>query len=275
MAKAIMGVRSSPAVSAVLGEFGWLPLKLILDRIRIKYYHRLNYDLPDSRLCKQVFNELLGSYDGQAKPPWPYIYEIHQILINVGMDRALTSKNDGWLQPYRKLSLESYKLEFFQDIDDKSSLYWFRLFKGSTFGSKYIYDFGNFTGVRLKFLARVGCLGLNEDLARWGLSHETCNLCQREKEDLPHFMFKCSATNHIRVKYVYILENSLRECGMEHVWYKYMGSSQIRKLCFLLGEQAFGFGNNVGSLFDFICKKFITEAWHYRRESLGDSLSPT
>lgn len=188
---------------------------------------------------------------------------------------TLTSKNDAWLQPYQKLSLESYKIEFFQDIDDKSSLYWFRLMKGSTHGSKYLYDIGHFYGIRLKFLARVGCLGLSEDLARRGLANEICSLCKREKEDLPHFMFKCGETNHIRTKYISMLENRLRECGMEHVWYKYMSSSFIGKLCFILGDQAFTYGNNVWSLFDSICKMFLMETWSYRRESLSDQSQPT
>ena len=102
-----------PAVTAVLGEFGWLPLKLVLDRIRIKYFHSIKYDMPDSRICKQVFNRLVGAYSNGEKPPWPHMEEIHEILINVGMDRALTSRKNTWLRSYRKLSLESYKMEFF------------------------------------------------------------------------------------------------------------------------------------------------------------------
>ena len=249
MAKAIIGVRSMPAVTAVLGEFGWLPLKLVLDRIRVKYFHRIKYDMPESRICKQVFNRLVGAYSDGEKPPWPYIEEIHEILKNAGLDSAFTSRKDTWPQSYHKLSLESYKIEFFQEIDDKSSLNWFRILKGSTFGSKYLEDVGNFSGVRLKFLARVGCLGLNEDLARWGLASEKCGLCNREKEDLPHFMFKCTKMNHIRTKYVYMLENQLKECGMEHIWYKYIGSSTLRKLSFFLFEEGFDYGKMVSSMF--------------------------
>ena len=118
-------------------------------------------------------------------------------------------------------------------------------------------------------------MGLNEDLARWGLASEKCGLCNREKEDLPHFMFKCTKMNHIRTKYVYMLENQLKECGMEHIWYKYIGSSTLRKLSFLLGEEGFDYGKMVGSMFDFISKKFLIEAWCHRRELLNNAPDPT
>ena len=55
----------------------------------------------------------------------------------------------------------------------------------------------------------------------------------------------------------------------------YLGSSTLRKLSFLLGEEGFDYGKMVGSMFDFISKKFLIEAWCHRRELLNNAPDPT
>ena len=121
---------------ATFGELGWLPLNLVLDRIRIKYFHRMRFCLPETRLCKQIFNDLFSGYSENGSNVWPYISEMRKILNNTGMDRAFSSLDPNWIYSYLKLSLASYKMDFYQEIDEMKSLKWYRLIKGSTFGKK-------------------------------------------------------------------------------------------------------------------------------------------
>ena len=46
----------------------------------------------DTILFKQVFNELFNVYTKGCKLLWPSFQEMHQIFINVGLDRAFKSK---------------------------------------------------------------------------------------------------------------------------------------------------------------------------------------
>ena len=257
MAKAIMQVKSSPAVTAVLGELGWLPLELSLDKFRLKYYHRMRYDVPDTRLCKQIFDDMANGYLDNSPYHWPYFPQVNKILINAGIGRAMFSTNSEWLQPFLKRQLGSYKIDFFQDIDEKTSLQWYRAFKDSTFGVKYLFDTGNFYGTRLKFLARVGCLGINENVCRWGKSDSKCDLCGLHNETLLHFLFTCSKINFIRVKYYVKLENRLKEIQREFVWWKFISSSLLTKLCMFLGTQTKSYRRETAELFDRICKQFL------------------
>ena len=136
---------------------------------------------------------------------------------NVGLDRAFKSEKDTWLEPFMKLNLQSYVVSFFQDIDEKSSLHWYRTMKRSTFGEKYMSHLNNFQGTRLKFKARLGCLGLKEDLRRWNGSNTRCDLCNEAAEDLVHFLFLCPSLNSIRLKYYHQLEQILRCKGAHDV----------------------------------------------------------
>ena len=113
MAKAILNIKSNPAMSATLRELGWLPIDHNLNRYRIRYYHRIRYNLSETRLCKQVFNDLYADYIDDKPVVWPYCSEIHKILKNVGLDGAFKSQSEHWLDPYMRLSVSSYKISFF------------------------------------------------------------------------------------------------------------------------------------------------------------------
>ena len=56
-------------------------------------------------------------------------------------------------------------------MDVKESLRCYQMLKRSFFGESYLFNFNvnNFGGARLKCMARTGCLGLGEDLERWGI----------------------------------------------------------------------------------------------------------
>ena len=57
-AKAVLRTKLNIPRSALFLELGWEPITTFIDRQRIMYFKRLS-DLPDSRLCKQVYNEMV------------------------------------------------------------------------------------------------------------------------------------------------------------------------------------------------------------------------
>ena len=186
------------------------------------------------------------------------------------MDRAFSTGHDGWLDSFMKRSLESYVLYFFQEIDAKKSLYWYRLLKCTTFSEKYLFNVSNFKGARLKFLARTGCLGLGEDKERWCMNDTRCCLCGSRDDTIPHFFITCPGLADIRFKHLKELEKGLIEMGKVYIWHSFMASSVDRKLSFLLGVHGYNFSNEVGDLFDITCKMFLVEAWQCRRDSCDD-----
>ena len=92
-------------------------------------------------------------------------------------------------------------MSFFQDIDENISLHWYRTVKMSTFGEEYMFNLNGFYATRLKFKARTGCLGINENLERWGISDSKCDMCKGAKEDLVHFLFLYPTLNVLRKQY--------------------------------------------------------------------------
>ena len=209
MAKAILQIRSTPASVATLGDLGWLPINVILDRARAKYFHRLKHELPQTRLCCRLFDDMMESFNDNDMKVWPYMSEIKKMLNNVGMDHIFRSTKQNWMDAFYKLSLEGCKLNFFREIVSKKSLSWYRAIKRPTFGEVYMNDIGNFQGIRLKFMARTGCLGLGEDRERWGHQDLSCCLCMARYENLPHFLFLCHGLNKVRVKHYRFLEKKI------------------------------------------------------------------
>ena len=113
MAKAILQIRSTPASVATLGDLGWLPINVILDRARAKYFHRLKHELPQTRLCCRFFDDMMESFNDNDMKVWPYMSEIKKMLNNVGMDHIFRSTKQNWMDAFYKLSLEGCKLNFF------------------------------------------------------------------------------------------------------------------------------------------------------------------
>ena len=103
-------------------------------------------------------------------------------IVNNVRGPCFRIKKSYWLQHFIKLSIEGHKLHFFQEIDKKNSLNWYRMFKRSTFVE-------HFAGTMLKLLVRTGCFGLGEALERWVYQMDNVNyvIMQRQTEDLPIF----------------------------------------------------------------------------------------
>ena len=131
-----------------------------------------------------------------------------------------------------------------------------------------LFEIEGFESARLKFKAHIGCLGLQEDLLRWKVKcNESCPLCNNGREDIYHFLFTCPVLNEIRNRIWMKLETSLAG-GSCFVWETFISASLTTKLCFLLGDIAFDYSDDVGWIFDKACKHFLYDAWTLRRDLL-------
>ena len=139
----------------------------------------------------------------------------------------------------------------------------------------HLFNVNEFYATHLEFKARTGCLGIKENLERWGISDPMCDLCGNDKEVLTHFLFLCPTFNDKRKACYKKLESELRCLGHEELWFRFCGSSVLGKLCLFLGDHGYLHSNEIGALFDKICKEFLFNAWKLRRESCTDQPDPT
>ena len=72
--------RLNPPRCAVIRELGWEPIHDFLYRQRLSYISRLQA-LPDSRLCKTIYTELMTLSDG-ARESWNYSSYIKNLISN-------------------------------------------------------------------------------------------------------------------------------------------------------------------------------------------------
>ena len=64
-ARAILRIKSTPSCVATLGELGWLPCEMILNKLRVRYFNRLKHVVPENRLCKHIVNDLNSNFHGK------------------------------------------------------------------------------------------------------------------------------------------------------------------------------------------------------------------
>ena len=114
-------------------------------------------------------------------------------------------------------------------------------------------------------MARIGSLGINENLCSWSSSDGKFELYQQGEEKLVHFMSMCPQINCIRLKHYLTLEEKLKELNIECVFWSFMGASLLSKRCLFLGDQASCYGGEIEALFDLTCKWILVKAWHFRR----------
>ena len=155
---------------------------------------------------------------------------------------------------------------FFNEIDNKKSLSLYCLFKRSSFREEYMFAINDFESARLKFMARTGCLGIQENLHTWNIAPSgTCVLCKNGIENVSHFLLTCPAFNETRIKIWHELETKLIISNNLHIWEHFIGSSPTTKLCLLLGDAATEHSIHVGKIFDEACKRFLKETWPVRK----------
>ena len=276
IARAILRVKANPAITATIGELGWLPFNIILDKHSVKYFYRLKHVLEPSRLCKKVFLEMEQQYLQRKRSVWPYIDVMYKTLTNVGLDSAKEKYITDLPYVYDRLRLSLYEQEFHNEINTRSTLSLYKYLKSSTTKEKYLFNMEYFDGARLKFKARTGCLGLQTDLKRWGLAdNDVCTLCGNDKEDVQHFLFTCSKLNSLRIKYFYELESKLFDSGNFHIWSHFCTSSVFIKSCILLGSVDIHLEECATDPIDAVCKSYLLEAWRLRKSLRDGEFSDT
>ena len=121
----------------------------------------------------------------------------------------------------------------------------------------------------MKFKARCNTLPLNGRAHSWKPDVNIyCPLCDKDIEDLRHFLFICSALNHIRVDEFLKLENQLSLHNLEEFWRIFISGNLTIKMCLMLG-----LSNDVLTvcddlpvlqIFDVFCKSYLKRAWTAR-----------
>ena len=183
-AKVIIKTRLNPPRCAVIRELGWEPIHDFLNRQRLSYFSRLQA-LPDSRLCKIIYTELMTLSDG-ARGSWNYSSYIKNLISNyeVNTDEINTICPRELQKRISSISTEKLKVE----CQNKSSLSYYNEYHIRNGCQAYLKD-ASFQQARLKLLARMNYLPLNETLHRINMmSNSMCNLCSSNSpETLGHF----------------------------------------------------------------------------------------
>ena len=187
-AKIILRTKFNLPKAAILLELGWEPLSVFIDRQRISYYKRL-LRLPNHRLCKQVYNEMINN-NGTF---WDYD------SLNLDIIRDVTP-DVSCFESQRQASLNSMfgtstRNKLMLEVQTKSSLDLYQNCFVKIGRQSYLCD-NDFRSSRLKLLARTKTIPLKTYLYRMNMSQtDVCDLCNAEVgEDLEHVFFDCPST---------------------------------------------------------------------------------
>ena len=232
-AKIILRTKMNVPISATLVELGWEPVNAFLDRQRVSYFSRF-FHLPDSRLCKQVFDALYNSNVGE----WPYIEYIKSLFVSVGLDHFISGSLNK--NTFAKFFGYYNRMKLFEDISSKSSL---SMYKTGTFShgaQKYLVDISDFEGSRLKFLARVNCLPINGVLHRMQCHADgLCKMCHGDNvENLEHVLLHCNAYDYPRSNLFLKIIDIAQDGNIE---FDFAGLPQCEQSKFLLGNSSHNF----------------------------------
>jgi hypothetical protein len=84
-AKIVIKTRINIPKAALLLELGWEPILDFINRQKVSYYKRL-LELPDNRLCKSVFNDMVR----KGNSFWNYKEHVSSLLnqpdVNIGIN---------------------------------------------------------------------------------------------------------------------------------------------------------------------------------------------
>ena len=131
--------------SALLLELGWEPITVFIDRSKVSYFKRLS-ELPDSRLCKQVYNKMIMLSDTF----WNYVNEKQSIQSD--------PTNQNFSRKYGSITRDRLLL----DVTNKSSLDLYQYFYIKQGKQLYLDNQNDFKASRLKLLARTKTIPLQK-----------------------------------------------------------------------------------------------------------------
>ena len=254
----IFNVNLNIPKSAIFQELGWEPVIAFMDRQRISYFSRLK-GMPNTRLCKIVFNELNALQNGTCK----YLNYMKNILISSGLDHYFES--DIKLSVFNKMFGEQVRCKELEEIGKKTSLGIYTNMNVKCGKQYYLNGIGNFRSTRLKLLARTNYLPLNYTLRQLHIKDcATCPLCSNVDETLEHFLFECTAYEAIRKQVFETVSDfttPLFDLDFTDIPY-------VCQMQFLIGDFGFLINNDIGEFFDKIGKSMLIQFYKVRCELL-------
>ena len=203
-------IRCSPASIAVNGDLGWLPILDHMDIQRVSYYAHL-VSMPDSRLPKTVYKEMVQAHSEGVNVPFDYINSIKDIFNDKGLDYMFNDVDKICVQTFKRFTTYCYQDSFFRESFNMPSLKYYRAIKDSTNMSEYLVSKMSFSKIRLKFKLRTGVSGLGEDLYRQHRGQGLCPACG-QFETLKHVLFYCRHYTEARLD---MFDKIRNKCGMD------------------------------------------------------------
>ena len=259
-AKIILKTKMNIPINATLIELGWEPINNFLDRQRIAYFSRFS-NLPSSRLCKQVYEELSNS--NHSAQEWPYFKYVKSVFEGVGLDHFIQGNFS--LKTFNKFFGSISREEQFVDINKKTTLNLYSTLniRGGT--QNYLINLNNFDSSRLKFLARTNCLPINSVLFRMkARSNAKCDMCQSNaEEDLKHVLLDCPFYTELRTNMITSITELLYKANSN---IDFTGLSPVDKIRFLIGDLGYILSEIVGNDVDIKCKEYLSDVFEKRSQ---------
>ena len=167
--------------SSLLLELGWESILDFINRQKVSYYKRL-LELPDNRLCKSVFNEMVRKGDRF----WNHKEHASSLINQPDVNFCINIKE------FSKLYGSQARDKLLMEVSSKISLDFYQQCFVSLGKENYLNNHSDFYASRLKLLSRTKTIPLQKYLFRMHLSpHSKCLLCNNgEDEDLEHFFVK-------------------------------------------------------------------------------------
>lgn len=256
-AKIVIKTRMNIPKAALLLELGWEPILDFINRQKVSYYKRL-LELPDNRLCKSVFNEMVRKGDSF----WNYKEHVSSLINQPDVNFGINIKD------FNKLYGSQARDKLLMEVSSKSSLDFYQQCFVSLGKQNYLNNHKDFYASRLKLLSRTKTIPLQKYLFRMHLSaHSKCLLCNNgEDEDLEHFLLNCPVLSSVRDEYFNIVSKQSREY---YIGVDFMELSPSAKLQFIVGDIGYAFNNDIGIFYDFIGKMYIETCFRLRSEVLS------
>ena len=264
-AKVIIKTRLNPPRCAVIRELGWEPIHDFLNRQRLSYFSRLQA-LPDSRLCKIIYTELMTLSDG-ARGSWNYSSYIKNLISNydVNTDEINTICPRELQKRISSISTEKLKVE----CQNKSSLSYYNEYHIRNGCQAYLKD-ASFQQARLKLLARMNYLPLNETLHRINMmTNSMCNLCSSNSpETLGHFLLGCNYFSKEREILMSNMKETFLKIKGQAVYDLFMGLPMTGRLQLLIGDTGQYIDTETYDIFDKFGKNMLQVFWEMRHEAI-------
>lgn len=253
-AKVIFQTKLNIPKSALLLELGWKPVSAFIEKQHLSYFKRI-VELPDNRLCKQVFTEIVRT----GEHMWSCQSEINNIIKNISQGNTFCTRYTNTLHA------ADTRWRLLEDVYSKSSLDFYQQCYVGMGRQNYLNDNNNFRASRLKLLARTKTIPLNKYLNRMNIiDNDRCLLCTGDiSEDLEHFLLECTSLSNVRNEFVELFQSVSSYYSIN-----FIELSASAKLQFLIGDVASLFDDRLGCFYDTHGRFYVEKCFKARCEMM-------